>query len=176
MMRKIILLFLLISTLAACSMDKNEVKDSPLYEGLDLTIGVVGKIPDVRERNIVFKSIDLNDIRKGNLSSKYDAIFIMKEQLIEAARAPYANIYKNSGIPFFFIESKKSHVPFVEAEIEYEAFPDTDSGEYASGYYEIGDSGKSFGYGLYNDTVNEVNILDVFSRIFMTIEQVNMKN
>ena len=103
---KIILLFLLISTLAACSMDKNEVKDSPLYEGRDLTIGVVGKIPDVRERNIVFKSIDLNDIRKGNLSSKYDAIFIMKEHLIEAARAPYAKIYKNSGIPFSLLNRK----------------------------------------------------------------------
>lgn len=176
MRRKIILLFLLISTLAACSLDKNEFKDSPLYEGMDLTIGVVGKIPDVREKNVVFKSIDLNDIRKGNLSSKYDAIFIMKEQLIEAARAPYANIYKNSGIPFFFIESKKSHVPFVEAEIDYEAFPDTKSGDYASGFYQSGDIEKSWGYGLFNDTVNEVNILDVFSRIFMTIEQVNMKS
>ena len=174
MRRKIILLFLLISTLAACSMDKNEVKDSPLYEGRDLTIGVVGKIPDVRERNIVFKSIDLNDIRKGNLSSKYDAIFIMKEHLIEAARAPYAKIYKNYGIPFFFIESKKSHVPFIEAEIEYEAFPDTDSGEYASGYYHLSnDTEKSWGYGLYNDTVNEVNILNVFSRIFMTIKTID---
>ncbi|MBA2872276.1 hypothetical protein HNQ85_002585 [Anoxybacillus calidus] len=30
-----------------------------------------------------------------------------------------------------------------------------------------------WGYGLYNNTVNEVNILDVFSRIFKTIETID---
>ncbi|MEH7347145.1 hypothetical protein V7122_25250 [Bacillus sp. JJ1532] len=170
-MKKKIILFLLLalSILTACSNDKNEVKDSPLYEGKKLIIGVVGKTPKVREQNIVFKSIEIKDLRQENLSSKYNAVFIMKEYLSEVAKALYAKIYKNSSIPFFFIESKKSYVPFVDEETDYEEFPDTKSGDYAAGYYHDGENGTYWGYGLYNNTVNEVNILDVYSRIFNTI-------
>ncbi|MEH7503739.1 hypothetical protein V7152_17280 [Neobacillus drentensis] len=173
-MKKKITLFLLLtlSILSACSNNTNEVKDSPLYDGEKLTIGVVGKIPKVREQNIVFKNIELKDLSQKNLASKYNAVFITKEHLSEAANAPYAKIYKNSGIPFFFIESKKSFVPFINEDINYKEFPDS-AGEYASGYYQSGDSGQSWGFGLFNDTVNEVNIEDVFSRIFKTIESVN---
>jgi hypothetical protein len=176
MKKKIILLLLLtlsILSLSACNNDKNEIDNSPLYDGKKLTIGVVGKAPKVREQNIVFKGMELKDLTQDNLSSKYNAVFIMKEHLSEAAKAPYAKIYKNSGIPFFFIESKKSYVPFVDEETDYEDFPDTKSGDYAAGYYQSGENGTYWGYGLYNNTVNEVNILDVFSRIFKTIETID---
>ncbi|HZG72484.1 MAG TPA: hypothetical protein VEY51_13185 [Chondromyces sp.] len=174
MKRKIILLLLLaISILSACSNNENEVKNSQIYEGKNLIIGVIGKAPRVREQNIVFKSIELKDLSQENLTSKYNAVFIMKEHLSEAANAPYAKIYKNSSLPFFFIESKKSYIPFVDEETDYEEFPDTKSGDYAVGYYQFNEDGTYWGYGLYNKTVNEVNILDVFSRIFKTIETVN---
>ncbi|MEC1153957.1 hypothetical protein [Cytobacillus horneckiae] len=78
--------------------------------------------------------------------------------------------YKNSVIPFFFIESKKSYIPFVDKETEYEDFPDTKSGDYAAGYYQNGEDETYWGYGLYNNTANEINIFDVYSRIFRTIE------
>ncbi|TDK61738.1 hypothetical protein E2K98_12680 [Bacillus salipaludis] len=174
-MKKIIILFLLLTLfiLSACSNDKNEVKDSPLYNGKKLTIGVVGKFPKVREQNIVFKNIKLEDLSQENLASKYNAVFIIKEHLSEAAKAPYAKIYKNSGIPSFFIESKKSFVPFIDEETDYEEFPDSKSGDYASGYYQSGKEGTSWGFGLYNNTVNEANIKDVFSRIFKTIEGID---
>ena len=172
-MKKKIILFLLftLTILSACN-NINEVQNSPLYDGEIITIGVVGKAPKVREQNVIFKSIELKDLTQDNLSSKYNAIFIMKEHLSEAAKAPYAKIYKNSGIPFFFIESKKSFVPFIYENIDYKESPDS-AGEYASGYYQSGDSGQSWGFGLYNDTVNEVNIEDVFSRIFKTIETID---
>ncbi|WP_394186186.1 hypothetical protein [Metabacillus halosaccharovorans] len=57
--------------------------------------------------------------------------------------------------------------------MDYEEFPDTKSGDYATGYYQSGDDLTYWGYGLYNDTSNEVNIFDIFSRIFKTIESVD---
>ncbi|MDR4888339.1 hypothetical protein RGU12_12415 [Fredinandcohnia sp. QZ13] len=174
MKKKIIMLLLLVlSILSACSTDKNEIKDSPLYEGENLTIGVVGKAPKVREKNIVFKNLELKDLSQENLSSQYNAVFIMKEHLSEAAKAPYAKIYKTSGIPFFFIESKKIYVAFTEENLGYEETADTVGKEYASGYYQSGDKGEYWEYGLYNDTVNQANIEDVFSRIFMTVSSIN---
>ncbi|TMU83550.1 hypothetical protein FGG79_19155 [Bacillus sp. BHET2] len=171
-MKKKIIYFLLLvlSILTACSDDQNEIKNSPLYEGKELTIGVVGEAPNVREKNIIFKNIILEDLNQENLSEEYCAIFIMKNHLSEAAKAPFAKIYKESGIPFFFIESKKSFVPFVDEETDYEEFPATKSGDYATGYYQSGEDGTYWGYGLYNNTVNETNILDVYSRIFKTID------
>jgi hypothetical protein len=168
----ILLLFLTLFILSACNNDKNKIDNSPIYDGKALTIGVVGKAPKVREQNIVFKGIELKDLTQDNLSSKYNAVLIMKEHLSEAAKAPYAEIYKNSGIPFFFIETKKSFVPFVDEEVDYEDFPDSKSGDFAAGYYQSGKEGTSWGYGLYNNTVNEENIMDVFSRIFKTIEYI----
>lgn len=43
-------------------------------------------------------------------------------------------------------------------------------GYYAAGYYRSGGEELLWDYGLYNDTVNEENIFDVFSRIFHTVE------
>ncbi|MGD6903387.1 hypothetical protein [Bacillus infantis] len=173
MKKSVILLFLFaLSTLSACSYDKNEVKDSPIYEGGELTIGVVGEAPTVREENIVFNNIELGDLHSANLFKEYSAVFIMKAYLTEAAKAPFAKIYKDAGIPFFFIESKKSYVPFIHEETDYEEFPDSESGDYATGLYQSGEQGTFWGYGLYNDTVNETNILDIYSRIFKTIDNI----
>lgn len=168
----ILVLLLVLFIISACSINKNEVKNSPLYKGKNLTIGVVGDTPKVREENIILKNIDLEDIKQENLSSEYNAVFIMEEHLSDAAKAPYAKIYKDSGIPFFFIESRKSYVPFVDEETDYEEFPDTKSGDYATGYYRSGDEGTYWRYGLYNDTANEANIFDVYSRIFKTVETI----
>lgn len=164
--------FLILSIFSACSPNENDMEQSPLYDGKKLTIGVVGNAPKVREQNITFKKITLNEIIEEHLSSKYNAVFIMKEHLSEASKAPFAKIYKNSGIPFFFIESKKSYIPFVDEKTNYEEFPDIESGVYAYGYYQSGETGQYWGYGLYNDTVNEKNISDVYSRIFKTIETI----
>lgn len=44
-----------------------------------------------------------------------------------------------------------------------EAFPYPQAGYYAAGYYRFGEEELHRDYGLYNDTVNETNILDVYS-------------
>ncbi|APH07034.1 hypothetical protein A9C19_09440 [Bacillus weihaiensis] len=161
------------SFLAACKGNENEVKNSPLYEGIELTIAVVGEEPKIREKQIIFETINLEDLKQDNLFETYDAVFIMKEHLSATAKASFAKIYTSATLPFIFIETEKSYIPFVEEKTNYEAFPDVKSGDYAYGYYQVNkEEGRYWGYGLYNDTVNEVNVMDVYTRIFETIEDV----
>lgn len=139
MKRSLILIPLLLLSLL-CITDAINTVDTPLYKGKGLTIGVIGNIPTVREENIQFKTIDFNDlIPMEDLSSEFDAIFIMKENLSEASDAKNEAIYKNANIPFFFIQSKKSNIPFVVGDLSYEGVPDFNDQSYATGYYQAGE-------------------------------------
>jgi hypothetical protein len=162
---------LLLVMLAGC---RSDTVDTPLYDGKNLVIGVIGNSPKVREVNVKFKNINFNKLEEGkNLSSEFDAIFIMKEHLSEAANSKYAAVYKNSGIPFFFIESTKSYIPFVNEQISYDNSPNIDAQTYATGYFQSGEGKYQYwGYGLYNDMVNGNNIKGVYTRLFTTIESV----
>lgn len=165
----IILLFICF-IIAGCNSD---TIDTPRYEGKSLVIGVIGDAPNIREKNVDFKKITLNQLEARNLSPDFDAIFIMKEQLSEAANQKYAKVYKNAGIPFFFIESKKSYLPFIYEELSYDDVPDLQSLNYATGFFQSGKEYQNWGYGLYNDKENEPNIKDVYTRIFTTIESLD---
>lgn len=160
---------LILVMLTSCSSDSVY---TPPYSGKNLVIGVIGSFPKVREENVKFKKINFNKIEESkNLSSEFGAIFIMKEHLTEAANNKYAAVYKNSGISFFFIESTKSYVPFVNEQFSYEDSPNIEDQTYATGIYLTGDGNYQYcGYGLYNDIVNENNIKDVYTRIFTSIE------
>lgn len=144
--------------------------DTPLYEGKKLDIGMIGDAPEIRENNITFTEMTLDELKEGaDFPSAVDAVFIQKDYLSDAADSKYAKVYQNAGIPFFFIESKKSYVPFVIEDLSYEEVPDLSPDMYASGYYQSGDKAQFWGYGLYNDQVNPPNIKDAYSRIFTTI-------
>ncbi len=60
----------------------------------------------------------------------------------------------------------------IDEKISYEDFPEVESGEYAAWYFQSGEDIQSWGYGLYNDKVNEPNIKDAYSRMFSTIESI----
>ncbi|WP_138419421.1 hypothetical protein [Aquibacillus sediminis] len=162
---------ILFSLLVGCKAE-DEV-DSPIYEGSDLIIGVIGKIPEVREENVNFKSITLTELESNvaKVSNEYDAVFIMKHYLDQAGENKFAQEYKELKIPVFFIESKKSYIPFIYDDMTYEEAPNMEDQTYATGIIsEEKDTFNYWGYGLYNDTENETNIKDVYSRIFTTIE------
>jgi|GEM_PF-1250272 len=112
---------------------------------------------------------------KDTFDSNYDAIFITKINLSEASQGKYASIYKKSKIPFFFIQTEKSYVPFTEKDLTYDNAPNFNDQSYATGIlYNANENGNeltSWGYGLYNDIENQANIEDVYSRIFDTISQ-----
>jgi len=98
----------------------------------------------------------------------------MKEHLTEAANQKYAKDYINAGIPFFFMETQKSYLSFINEELSYDDVPDLSSDNYAIGYFQSGKEYQHWGYGLYNDKVNEHNIEDVYTRIFTTIESLDV--
>ena len=173
MKSKINLVILMISVLFiafGCSKQNESIETEP-YKGKPLHIGIIGDEPNVREEHIQFTSIDFTDLQKVE---DYDAIFITKENLKEADKAQYVNVYNNSPRPFLFIESQKGYVPFINEEADFENYPDVDSGAYA--YLYDNKSKRYWGYGLYNDVVNEPNIQDVYSRIFGTIEDLSVAN
>lgn len=165
-MKKIIFfLIMLLAFLTGCSVPN--VDKTEKYEGEDLRIGIVGNIPEIRESQVEFEKIDFNFLKADDLDSKYDAIFITKENLSEASNSEYVPIYKKSEIPFYFIDSDKSHVNFIMEDLSYEDEPDSEDGMYITGLFYIKD--KYWRYGLHNDTKSEINIKGVYSRVFEDI-------
>ncbi|RIW27286.1 hypothetical protein D3H55_23180 [Bacillus salacetis] len=157
--------------LAACA---NNSVDSAEYNGKSLEIGIVGDPPQVREENIKFTSIELRDIKEKKQLENFDAVFIMKEYLVDAANDEYVESYQSGIVPFFFIESEKSYLPFVKKSSTYEGSPDVPTKDYATGYYNNPKAEMQYwGYGLFDDIRNEDNIKDAYSRIFNTIEEIN---
>ncbi|WP_203363755.1 hypothetical protein [Bacillus sp. REN10] len=166
---------LVMFVLAGCN--KNEIQ-SEIYKGQDLAIGVVGEIPEVREKNIDFEALSLKEISANTkeVSDKFDSVFIMPEQFAEADDDQYVATYKALKIPTFFFESKKAHLPFVHEDVTYETAPNMEETAYAVGYLYSGEEEEYkddvWRYFLYNGVKNKVNIQDVYTNIFKTIEEV----
>jgi hypothetical protein len=154
---------------SACTINSDEI-ESAHYTGESLVIGVIGEIPEVREEQIEFEKISLETLKNNQFNFSYDGILIMKNHFEEASKSEYAPIYKKSSIPIFFIESKKSYIPFINPDSNYESVSILDELNYATGIFILGEEMKYWTYGLYNDVQNEINIKDVYSRIFRDIE------
>jgi hypothetical protein len=167
--RVYVLLVMMLILLTSCNKPQSIVTNP--YTGGNLSIGIIGEIPKVREKQVKFVKIQFSDLEKEAFDSRYDAIFITKDNLSEAAQGKYALIYKKSKIPFFFIQTKKGYIPFIQEDISYEKAPDILNLTYATGILFSGNNLKSWGYGLYNDIENQENINNVYSRIFETIFQ-----
>lgn len=173
-MKRILGYFLLVITLSIFTswnkLQSQSVKTNP-YAGRALDIGIIGEALEVREEQVRFTKIQFSDLEEKTFNSQYDAIFITKDNLLEAAQGKYAAIYKESKIPFFFIQTEKSYVPFIQEDLSYEKALEVHDQTYATGIIFDNDNLKSWSYGLYNDIENEVNIKDVYSRIFETISK-----
>lgn len=170
----LLLMLFMLSALLGCTTASDEI-NSPVYKGKQLVIGVIGEPPIVREDNVIFKKLTFSELKELHSPSNFDAIFITKENLSEGAEQEYANIYKTAATPFFFIESKKSYLPFTYEELSYEEVPDISADMYATGYFQNDDKFQSWGYGLYNDKLTSLNIEDVYTRVFETINSIPTK-
>ncbi|PEJ53336.1 MULTISPECIES: transcription elongation factor GreAB [unclassified Bacillus (in: firmicutes)] len=159
-------LLLILVMLTGCNSD---TVYSSGYDGKKLIIGVIGNFPKVSEGNVKFKKISFKKIEENKkLSSEFDAVFIMKKHLSEASDSKYANIYKHSDIPFFFIGSKKSYIAFVDEQFTYEDAPNLRNPPYSIGY-PFG-KGKNQYCANDIDKVNKNTIDDAYSRIFTSID------
>jgi hypothetical protein len=176
-MKKFFTIFLVMifmfCALPGCTSD---VIDNSEYKGKHIVIGVIGEPPGIREKNVSFNKIDFSQLKELHSPSDYDAVFITRENLPEASNQEYAKIYKTSGISFFFIESMKSYLPFIHEEMSYDEAPDSSSDTFATGYFQYGEKFQYWGYGLYNDKLNNSNIEDVYTRIFATIESITTRH
>ncbi|NLL67380.1 MAG: transcription elongation factor GreAB [Clostridiaceae bacterium] len=162
-----IILIILSISLTSCTFRKSV--ETELYEGKLLTIGIIGEIPTVREKNISFNKLNFVDLH-DDLNSKYDAIFITKENLSKAADSEFLAVYKSSNIPFFFIQSTKGYIPFIEEGLSYEDASEFSDGSYITGLYYGKDIHWTFN--LYNDIENSKNIEEVYSRVFTIISKI----
>ncbi|RAR41115.1 hypothetical protein DP091_25290 [Paenibacillus sp. MDMC362] len=172
MKRRMIVVLLLVLVILINGNAQRDSMDTPLYEGRSLVIGVIGETPQVREKGHVgFKEVTFQQLEDLDLSAELDAIFITKEHFMEASESKYTEVYNKAEVPFFYIESKKSHVPFTVEELSYDEVPDLSSDMYATGYY--GKDGEHWGYGLYNGVMNETHVQAVYSHIFATIESLH---
>jgi len=163
-MKRFTVFILLLFILASCSQQTNF--HSPIYSGSSLKIGIVGEKPKIREENITFIPLTLEDILQKNFLT-LDSVFITKKYLKEAAEPPYAKIYLESPIPFVFIDSEKVYLAFVDEQLSYEDAHTIKSGDYAVGFYKD----TYFGLGLYNNIKNVKTIQDCYSRLFIILEQ-----
>ncbi|VWX38663.1 hypothetical protein [Exiguobacterium oxidotolerans] len=160
-----------VTALAGCGADQTEEMKSPKYDGDRLQVAVVGKQPTVREDNVRFTSVSLQELTPtARISSEFDAVFIMKDHLKEADQEQYVRVYKNLRIPTFFIGSTKGYLPFVMKELTYEAAGDN-AQSYAFGYLH-GKKELSWEYGLYNDINTDAHITALYSDVFRTIDSV----
>lgn len=145
------------------------------YEGRPLTIAVIGDFPEIKEEQVSFEEITFDDVMNNDFDS-YDAIFIMPQNLSQASESPYAKIYLDSPIPFFFIEAN-NHIPFTEAVLDFdddswEDWEWTTGTSYASGFYaETADSSTAWEFYLYDDENTDENIKAVYSEIFRSITE-----
>ena len=160
----LILLFIFASCSQQTSQETNV--DSPVYSGSSLKIGIVGEKPKIREKNITFIPLTMEDVLQKKFQS-LDSVFITKHYLKQAAEPQYAKIYLESPIPFVFIDSEKVYLAFVDDQLSYENAHTVKSGDYAVGFYKD----TYFGLGLYNNLKNEKTIQDCYSRLFVIVER-----
>ncbi|MBM7648666.1 hypothetical protein JOC78_001612 [Bacillus ectoiniformans] len=137
----------------------------PEYKGKQLNIGVIGQLPDVREKHIHFIPLTLKDLMEEN-TQKADAIFINKEFLSEAADSQYAESYLQSPIPIFFIHSEKVILAFIDQKLSYEQAHELQSNEYLIGYYKD----SYFGITLDKNKKTKETVQSSYSRAFKMIE------
>lgn len=174
-MRRMVPLFMLFAIfLFGCN---NDTTNNEIYKGQSLTIAVIGDIPEVREENINFEAVSLEEISQKTeaISNKFDAVFIMSEVFSEADENRYIATYKDLTIPIFFIETTKAHLPFVTENVIYETAPEISEDLYAAGYQyselKEGPREDTWRYFLNDDVKTSLKIKDVYSNIFKTIDE-----
>lgn len=172
----ILVLTLLTVFLVSCSKDESQIS---AYDGKSLNIGVVGKkFPEIVEKNINFSSISLDELLKNEKKLKsFNAIFIMEEELSKAANKKYTKLYLESGVPFFFIKSEASYLPFIDNSLTYNEYAkrvsDTETcitGILGNGNNKDFKSWK-FPYDVKDGKPNKDNIKGIYSNVFKTIEK-----
>ncbi|WP_339261878.1 hypothetical protein [Lysinibacillus sp. FSL K6-3209] len=134
-----------------------------------IEIGIVGEIPSlIKENNIKFKKIMLQDLHKQNEDS-FDAIMITKDYLQEASDEQYTQFYLDASIPIVFVQSDKAISAFIIPNHTYENTFENHAQDYFIGYYK----GTTFGVALNGNTNEDLikgywSLFDLLARLIQT--------
>ena len=166
----------LIFILIGCN---DKIENNEIYKGQKLNIAIIGVKPEVREENINFTSLSLEELSQNTktISKEFNAVFIMSENFSNADEDKYIETYNNLTIPIFFIGTTKAHLPFVTENVKYENAPEISEDLYAAGYlYSETNEGPKvdrWRFFLNNDLKDSIKIKDVYTNIFKTVEKLN---
>ena len=163
--------YIILALRSDISKGKKNITDyntSYLYSGRALSIGVIGEVPTVWEKQVKFYKIQFSDLENHTFDTKYDAIFISKENLLQASQNKYKSIYRSSKIPFFFFQSKKGCEPFIQEDLTYDKASD-DTLFFANGIIYVDNKPKLWATDLCDNIENETTVRNLYSRIFEAI-------
>ena len=145
-----------------------------------MRIGIVGKTPEVEEKNIMFSELTFEQLENDlfSINTHHDALFIMPEKLSEVDAEQYVEIYKQLNIPTFFIGTTKAHIPFIFEEAIYSKVSDVSPKTYAARYLYDKNSNVGQHWRFYKENDGEEKITDkeikiIYSEIFSTINSIN---
>ncbi|MCU5487142.1 hypothetical protein OCA95_11655 [Bacillus cereus] len=162
------LVFILLCLVGAgCA--KNNEGEKLEYNGRALVIGVVGEKPKDTFRNVKFESIKLEEMQEK--SAKVDGFFVMKEYFKEASKEQYTDFFLSLKKPVFFIGLQdRPYLIFTNKDLDYDNTPKDKTMTYTQGFVNMGNpEGQYWGMGLYNDTVSDRNIHNMYIVVFQTI-------
>lgn len=161
----VFILLCLVST--GCAKDKEGEKLE--YNGRALVIGVVGEKPKDTFRNIKFENVKLEEMHEK--SAKVDGFLVMKEYFQEASKEQYTDLFLSLKKPVFFIGLKdRPYLIFTEKDLDYDNAPRDRAMMYTQGFVNMGSpEGQYWGMGLYNDTVSDQSIHNMYIIVFQTI-------
>lgn len=148
---------------------KNKEGEKLEYNGRALVMGVVGEKPKDTFRNIKFESVKLEEMQEK--SAKVDGFLVMKEYFQEASKEQYTDLFLSLKKPVFFIGLQdRPYLIFTKKALDYDNAPKDEAMMYTQGFVNMGSSeGQYWGMGLYNDTVSDQNIHNMYILVFQTI-------
>lgn len=169
-MKKIVMILMMSLLLISCSALASDEVPFEEYDGEVLNFAVVGEIPSVREENVMFTKITLEELLTSDLSA-YDGVFITRENQEEASGEEYKELYK-SGQCFILVEPEKHFMAFTEEELGYSSAKDASDYGYITVFQRVNEQEMRFNeLGLYNDEVTDGNIMACYSILFDLISE-----
>lgn len=118
----------------------------------------------IENKTVTFVPITFEDLTSDRYKS-FDAIFIMKERLLEASNDKYSKTFTQLQKPIIFIGTN-TLIPFRLDGILYHPKEFQEGLPYSKGFID----GTEYGFGLYNDKENKASIQLFYSELFRLFE------
>ncbi|MGE6313157.1 MULTISPECIES: hypothetical protein [Bacillus cereus group] len=169
MKRSFYFLVFILLCLVGTGCAKDNEGDTLEYNGRALAIGVVGEKPKDTFRNIKFENVKLEEMQEK--SEKVDGFLVMKEYFQEASKEQYTDLFLSLKKPVFFIGLQdRPYLIFTEKDLDFDNAPRDRAMMYTQGFVNMErPEGQYWGIGLYNDTVSNQNIHNMYIVVFQTI-------